>query len=115
MLGVVVRVLDATSVNVSWIKLDSNDISSYLVHYSVMSVERRRQSGEERAMFPGDVDWGVVEGLQDGREYRFQVTATILVDGIEMEGQQRSVVSMDSIAMLEPTGKVNDVGRVVAW
>ena len=106
-LGVVVDVLSPTSVNVSWVRLDSDDIAGYLVYYSLMGGGgRRRQDGQERVEFPGDVGSGEVDRLQPGTEYSFQVTATVLVSGMTVEGQQRSDINMDSIATLEAAGMV---------
>lgn len=102
--GVAVIPLSPTSVNVSWIKLNSNDVTSYLVYYSLVDGGGKRQSGEERGVYSGDAGWGEVEGLQGGNEYRFQVTASVLINGLEREGGQRSVVSPDSIATLKPAG-----------
>lgn len=110
--GVKVQTLSPTSVNVSWVPIDSSDVTMYLVDYYQKAISgkvtrRRRQqpvgvTGREE--FPGNASWGVVSRLQDGREYEFQVTAAVLLTGVLREGE-KSIITVDSAVALMPAGK----------
>ena len=108
--GVRVQMLSPTSVNVSWIPLVSGDIDSYLVdYYQVESAEgRRRRRAVDvagRVEFPGNSSWGVVQSLQAGKQYEFQVTAAVLLNGgVIGEGKVKSPLTMDSAVTLTPAG-----------
>jgi len=116
--GVRVQELSSSSVNVSWIPLQSNDIANYLVDYFqmestnslVMGRRRRRQDAVEggvagRAEFPGSSSWGVVDGLRQGSQYEFQVTAAVLLNGgVRGEGKMRSLRTVESSVALTPAG-----------
>ena len=69
-----VRPLNSTAVNVSWSRLDSEDVF-YRVYYS---------SPEGQADFSGNSSWGVVRRLQGQR--MFQVVAVVNIQGLDTEG-----------------------------
>lgn len=100
--GVVVHVLSPTSVNVSWIPLNSGDVAIYMVDYFL---KQQPVGVAGRAGFPGSSSWGIVTGLQDGQEYEFQVTAAVQINGVLMEGEFKSVITVNSAVVLDPAGK----------
>ena len=51
------------------------------VHYSRGSGRRRRQVLSETVTFPMSTSSGVVSGLQEGQQYQFSVTVSLLIDG----------------------------------
>ena len=69
-----VRQLNSSAVNVTWTRLDSQDVF-YRVYYS---------SPDGQADFNGNSSWGVVGRLQG--QTRFQVAALITVNGVTSEG-----------------------------
>ena len=71
-----VRQLNSSAVNVTWTRLDSQDVS-YRVYYS---------SPDGYADFSGNSSWGVVGRLQG--QTRFQVAAVIFVHGHTTEGMK---------------------------
>ena len=71
-----VRQLNSSAVNVTWTRLDSQDVF-YRVYYS---------SPDGRADFNGNSSWGVVGRLQG--QTMFQVAAVILVHGLTTEGMK---------------------------
>ena len=91
--GVTVTPLTGTSVTVSWSPLDIPDfpIETYTVVYSPVSESDRRQDGEMTAEFPGSVTSGVITDLDPALSYKFQVFATVTVDGVQLEGERSTV------------------------
>ena len=94
-----VEPLNATSARVSWRSLDSQDVSGYRVYYSLVSgpeSRRKRQGfGEESVRVSSEEDPSVVVGgLEEGRQYQFEVVALVVVSGVEREGEQRSEETM---------------------
>lgn len=58
-----------------------------------------------RVEFPGNSSWGVVQSLQAGKQYEFQVTAAVLLNGgVIGEGKVKSPLTMDSAVTLTPAG-----------
>ena len=89
-----VDVLNETAVTVMWGAVQSDEVSKYTVYYSQSSVKKRQQNDGSRD-FPADATSGVIGGLVTGVEYQFQVTMTLLFNGVEFEGN-RSLVDSDS-------------------
>ena len=61
------------------------------MHYSKLvnggSGRRRRQdAGSEIVTFTANASSGVVSGLQEGQQYRFSVSVTLLIDGQTYNG-----------------------------
>lgn len=114
--GVRVEVLSSTSVNVSWIPLQSSDIANYLVDYFQVrgtstdtAGQKRRQASSGNVAgtleFPGNTSWGVVDNLVVGSRYNFQVTAAVMLNGgVRVEGA-KSLLSGESAIALTPPGK----------
>ena len=91
--GVVVTVLNATAVTVSWNALVIPDffIDHYTVFYSrVGSQHRRRQDRAKSVEFPSTATSGVITGLDSTAAYQFQVSATVTVDGMPLQGERSS-------------------------
>ena len=87
--------IDATAVRVSWTRLNSDDVAHYRVYYSPASSERERQT-ERSQLFPGEASSGVVGGLEEGVEFRFEVAAVVMV-GDELTDGQRSEESVVTV------------------
>ena len=92
-----VGVLNKTAVVVLWDAVQSDKVSKYTVYYSQSSGKKRQQNDGSRD-FPADATSGVIGGLVAGVEYQFQVTVTLLINGVEFEGD-RSPVGPDSTAV----------------
>ena len=96
--NVMVDVLNETAVRVMWDAVQSDEeVSKYTVYYS-QSSRRKRQQDDGSRDFPAGATSGVIGGLLTGVEYRFQVTVTLLFNGVEFEGD-RSPVGPDSTAV----------------
>ena len=115
--GVRVEMLSSSSVNVSWIPLQSNDIVNYLVDYfqmesinTLVTGRRKKRQGAVgsvtgRAEFPGSSSWGVIDDLRPGTQYEFQVTAAVLLNGgVRGEGKMKSLLTVESAVALTPAG-----------
>ena len=92
--GVRTTPLDAVSVNVSWMKLDSHDITSYRVYFYLDA------NSKEYSSFPGISSSGVIDGLEQEGQYQFQVVGVVIVNGLEYEGQTRSGTSVTYVGGL---------------
>ena len=95
--NVKIGVLNKTAVVVLWDAVQSDEVSKYTVYYSQSSGKKRQQNDGSRD-FPADATSGVIGGLVAGVEYQFQVTVTLLINGVEFEGD-RSPVGPDSTAV----------------
>ena len=95
--NVKVEVLNETAVVVMWDAVQSDEVSKYTVYYS-QSSGKKRQQNDGSGDFPADATSGVIGGLVAGVEYQFQVTVTLLINGVEFEGD-RSPVGLDSTAV----------------
>ena len=71
---------------VTWTPLNVSAVDHYTVHYSKPvnggSGRRRRQvAGSEIVTFPVSASSGVVSGLQEGQQYQFSVSVSLLIGG----------------------------------
>ena len=84
--GVTVMLFSYMRVNVSWNALIHPyiPIDTYTVVYNPVSEKNRKNI---TAVFPGSVTSGVITDLETAVIYRFQVFATITVDGVPLEGE----------------------------
>ena len=74
---------------VTWTRLNEPVVKHYTVHYSRVnggSGRRRRQVGSETVIFPASASSGVVSGLQEGQQYQFSVSVTLLIGGQTYNG-----------------------------
>ena len=74
-----VRQLNSSAVNISWSRLESEDVS-YRVYYF---------SPDGHADFSGNSSWGVVGQLQG--QTQFQVVAFIMIHGHDSEGPRSDI------------------------
>ena len=114
-LGVTVTPVGPGMVQVTWRQVNSEDVTGYRVYYSqlAMGSDARRQAGgggagEMQVTFPAASSSGVVEELEKGVEYMFQVVAVVTVSGAELEGTTRS----DS-SIVKVQGELRGVASVV--
>ena len=69
---------------VTWTPLNEPVVDHYTVHYSRVnggSGRRRRQVDSGTVTFPASASSGVVSGLQEGQQYQFSVSVSLLIDG----------------------------------
>ena len=83
-----VRQLNSSAVNVSWTRLNSEDVF-YRVHYS---------SPDGQADFSGNSSWGVVGRLRG--QTMFQVVAVVNIQGIVTEGDRSPVACITGISLI---------------
>lgn len=86
-------ILNSTAVNVTWIPLNSRDVSNYVVYYSESSGSLKRRQASGRVEFSSSANWGVVSRLNTGTQYQFEVVAVVEVTGIPMEGSRSQSAS----------------------
>ena len=83
--------LNETSVYVSWEDLTIPDfeIDNYTVMYApVLSTSNGSSREEMEAEFPGSASSALIGGLAPEISYQFQVFATVMVEGLSLEGER---------------------------
>ena len=87
---VMVASLNDTSVIVLWnaLAIPGHPIDNYTVIYSPV-----RQDEGEMIIVPGSVTSIVITGLNPSFNYQFQVFATVIVDGVTLNGDSSNTVS----------------------
>ena len=74
--------VSSSSVRVTWTPLNEPVVDHYTVHYTLVgSGGRRRQVSSGTVTFPASASSGVVSGLQEGQQYQFSVSVSLLIDG----------------------------------
>ena len=76
--------MNSTAVRVTWTRLNEPVVDHYTVHYSRVnggSGRRKRQVVSGTVTFPASASSGVVSGLQEGQQYQFSVSVSLLIDG----------------------------------
>lgn len=91
--------LDDTSVQVTWVRLSSQDIVDYRVYFALTddtsSLERRQETEGERVVtVPAQANSTRVEGLVEGAQYRFQVVGVVIVNGLEHDGERSNGLTL---------------------
>ena len=73
--------VNSTAVTVTWIStsLNGSVVYHYTVHYSRLNGSGIVSSGT--VTFPASASSGVVSGLQEGQQYQFSVSVSLLIDG----------------------------------
>ena len=69
---------------VTWTPLNEPVVDHYTVHYSRVNGvngRRRRLVVSGTVTFPASVSSGVVSGLQEGQQYQFSVSVSLLIGG----------------------------------
>ena len=82
--------LNETSVYVSWEDLIIPDfeIDNYTVVYAPVSTTNGSSREEMEAVFPGSASSALIGGLAPEISYQFQVFATVMVEGLSLEGER---------------------------
>ena len=73
--------VNSTAVTVTWIStsLNGSVVDHSTVHYSSLTGSGIGSSGT--VTFPASASSGVVSGLQEGQQYQFSVSVSLLIDG----------------------------------
>ena len=73
--------VNSTAVTVTWIStsLNGSFVDHYIVHYS--SLDGSGIISSRTVTFPASASSGVVSGLQEGQQYQFSVSVSLLIDG----------------------------------
>ena len=82
--NVLVGVLSLTSVILSWNRLDTPEITQYLIYYT-QTAKRKRQV-ESLVQVPATACSVVISDLTSGRQYLFEVQAQVALNGIVIVG-----------------------------
>ena len=69
------EVLNNTAVTIFWTQVNLSVVDHYTVHYTTVG------GVNGTLTFPASASSGVVSGLQEGRQYQFSVTVTLIVSG----------------------------------
>ena len=80
------EVVSATSIQVSWDRLDNPEITRYIVHYS------QTGNSEMVTTVPGSRNSVTIENLLTDVEYQFQVVAVAELDGDVVMGERSNVI-----------------------
>ena len=88
-------ILSASSVNVSWERLDGSSITGYIVYYSPTG----NGGAEQLFTVPSSQNSVIIRDLMSGVEYQFQVVAVAEVEGDVVMGERLDV----SIQQVIPT------------
>ena len=92
--------LNNTAAIISWNALIISGVPAsidyYIVVYSRMFQNGKSRDGEKRAMFNLFTTSGVITDLHAGDVYRFQVYATLKIDGRLLEGERSTPVNFTS-------------------
>ena len=83
--NVLVGVLSLTSVIVSWNRLDTPEITQYLVYYT-QTAKRRKRQVESLVQLSATACSVVISGLTSGRQYLFEVQAQVTLNGTVIVG-----------------------------
>ena len=94
--------LNSTTVRVTWQAVQTAaNLTGYTVFYSQETTSRRRQvTAEMNETFPSSAASGTISGLEASKTYKFQVTASVNVNGEELVGD-RSALNDNSRVDLE--------------
>ena len=85
------EVINSTAVRAMWFEVESPYLDHYTVYYytnPALNGGRKRQSNEQRAIFPASRSFGVIGGPEEDKEYLFSVASIFLINGIVYEGER---------------------------
>ena len=98
-----VQETSATSVRVSWDRLDIPEITGYIVYYSLTESSEEEQSDN----VPSSQNSVIIDNLMNNVEYQFDVVAVAELDGDEVMGfrnrSQGALLTIPPDATPEPT------------
>ena len=88
--------LNSTAVNITWniLIIPGISIDHYIVAYSPMFQDGKSQDRENRVVFDSSTTSGIINNLQAGDVYSFQVYAIVTVDGRLLEGERSTPVNV---------------------
>ena len=83
-------IINSTAVIASWTPVDSPYLDHYTVYYYPdpdQNGRRKRQSSQQKAVFSVENSFGVIGGLEEGKEYLFSLAVAFNINGqlIEVE------------------------------
>ena len=100
------EITSATSVRVSWDRLDIPEITVYIVYYS----QRQRDITEHRFSHENSV---IIDNLLTDVEYQFEVVAVAELDGDVVTGDSERVTVLIPATTTTPTDSVSNVSDIV--
>ena len=105
-MNVEVEISSATSVRVSWDKLDIPEITGYIVYYS------QRQTDITEHIFSHE-NSVIIDNLLTDVEYQFEVVAVTELDGDVVTGYSETVTVLIPATTTTPTDSVSNVSDIV--
>ena len=105
-MNVEVEISSATSVRVSWDKLDIPEITGYIVYYS------QRQTDITEHIFSHE-NSVIIDNLLTDVEYQFEVVAVAELDGEIAAGDSERVTVLILATTTTPTDSVSNVSDIV--
>ena len=105
-MNVEVEITSATSVRVSWDRLDIPEITGYIVYYS------QRQTDITEHIFSHE-NSVIIDNLLSDVEYQFEVVAMAELDGDVVTGDSEIVTVMIPATTTTPTDSVSNVPDIV--
>ena len=105
-MNVEVEIPSATSVKVSWDRLDIPEITGYIVYYS------QRQTDITEHIFSHE-NYVTIDNLLTDVEYQFEVVAVAELDGDVITGDSERVTVLIPATTTTPTDSVSNVSDIV--
>ena len=106
-MNVEVDITSATSVRVSWDRLDIPEITGYIVYYS-----QRQRDITENNIFSHE-NSVIIDNLLTDVEYQFEVVAMAELDGDVVTGDSERVTVLIPATTTTPTDSVSNVSDIV--
>ena len=100
-MNITVLLLSATSLRVSWDRLDIPEITGYIVYYSQTGNSEMVTIETSVTVVGSEETFVVIDNLRSGVEYQFQVVAVAELDGDVVMGE-RSAMSIQQIIIPTP-------------
>ena len=104
-MNVEVEITSATSVRVSWDRLDIPEITGYIVYYS-----QRQRDIKHIFSLKNSV---IIDNLLSDVEYQFEVVAVAELDGDVVTGDSERVTVLIPATTITPTDSVSNVSDIV--
>ena len=105
-MNVEVEITSATSVRVSWDRLDIPEITGYIVYYS------QRQTDITEHLFSHE-NSVIIDNILSDVEYHFEVVAVAELDGDVVTGDSETVTVLIPATTISPTDSVSNVSDIV--
>ena len=104
-MNVEVEISSATSVRVSWDRLDIPEITGYIVYYSQRQRDIKHIFSLENSV--------IIDNLLSDVEYQFEVVAVAELDGDVVTGDSETVTVLIPATTITPTDSVSNVSDIV--